>query len=412
MTSAHVVICDDDDVRARDDWAARIRDVPEIAGAVDIEALTGYEVARCLEVLEKRSVAARSIEPTGGVDVQMAVDAAEILVVDYDLTPHPQRPPEPTAEREELVQFELRAQTAETVAYLARCYSTAKYIVTVNQTFKRRTFDLTFQRFADSRADLNINEEDIGSRELWMGTGDGFRPWSWPVLSRAAELFDRRVANVPDLDAPVLESLGLFPIEASGLDSRQLDALGDEPEVTTFRSIAVSPDLGLAGKDQQDDDEALRRIAAAGVGRWLDRMVMPAQNVLVDAPHLAYRFPSLLTGDPAVLASWSQLTSMQEDELGVHIDKIADRRGPACEWFLNPTWSWIAMKDDESIEEVASPWSSESYQWVFCEDISQFRDVSEAREIQTDLPGPYSRRFVAKLDAEVVSYRPNSRLRQ
>lgn len=404
-----IVICDDDEARGRDDWAARIRAAMSASDDLRVQVLSVYELATAIEDLEKRSVTARRSHhnQSSYEDRASVIDAADILVIDYDLTPDPDRLTENDPEREKVIWFELRAQTAETIAYLSRCYSRCGHIIIVNQDFKERTFDTTFQRFAESRADLNISQDELGQAELWTGVGPGFRPWSWIPPLDARDLFQRRVAQV-DLEAGVLESLGLLPIEENGLDARQLDALGDEPASRTFRDVAITPELGLLGRDVPADEETLKRIAAAGIGRWLDRVIMAAQNVLVDTPHLLYRFPSLLPGDPNLVESWNYALQLDGEQFDTGNPVLADKHIAACNWFSRPTWFWPRLLSDDSIAEVATPWTSSSYTWVFAEDISRFIEISAAAEIDTDLPGPYSRRFIAKLDD--VQYRPRKRI--
>src|SRR5215469_5213452 len=111
--SVRVVILDDDEVRAKEDWAAQILRIPELSG-VEVEALTAYEVAECLTVLEERSLRARTPN-FSGAPIECVIDQADIVIVDYDLTPDPSRLKE-QAERNQLIRNELRAETAETVA--------------------------------------------------------------------------------------------------------------------------------------------------------------------------------------------------------------------------------------------------------------------------------------------------------
>jgi hypothetical protein len=402
-----VVICDDDHARGRDDWAQRVVQTLSPGHDVDVQVPETYELAAALAALETRSAVARQASAPGDTaeDDAEVIDSADILLVDYDLTPDSTRPAEAT-ERELLIRSELRAQTAETVAYLARCSSSCKAIMIINQSFRERTFDLTMTKFIDSRAEVNVSHEDVASPELWTGQGDGFRPSAWPRLIDAPEAFEHRLGLV-QLDAPVLETLGLLPLETSGLDVRQLDVLGDRPAEVTFRDLARAPELGLTGKDEAVDDEGLRRIAAAGVGRWLDSTVLPSQSVIVDAQHLLVRFPSLLPGDPEDPATWELLASHAYNEslAGGILDGA---RIGASDWFPQPVWFWPKLASNTAIAEVARPWSAASYDWVFCEDLSRFRKYPDAREVGTDLPGPYPRRFIAQLAG--VHYVPRNRI--
>jgi hypothetical protein len=49
-------------------------------------------------------------------------------------------------------------------------------------------------KFAESRAEVNVSQQDVASPELWIGEGDDFHPWSWPVLADGPSLLDRRAA--------------------------------------------------------------------------------------------------------------------------------------------------------------------------------------------------------------------------
>lgn len=402
-----VVICDDDEARGRDDWGQSIIQTLSPHYDVNPEVLSTYDLASTLEALEARSALARrsGVNEGSGDDMAATVDAADILVVDYDLTPDPSRSGE-GVEREQLIRSELRSQTAESVAYLARCYSSCGAVMIVNQAYRQRVFDLTMTKFAESRAEVNVSQQDVASPELWIGEGSEFHPWSWPVLADGPGLLERRVALV-DLKAPVLESLGLLPVETSGLDIKQLDALGDTPLEATFRDVATSPELGLMGKDEAVDDDGLKRVAAAGVGRWLDSVVLLSQNVLVDAPHLMLRFPSLLGSDPSKVASWNAVVRQANSEIA-NSDLLQTASIPACDWFLKPTWFWPSLARNTAIAEVSRPWTTVSYDWVFCEDTSRFVSFDDAQEFQTDLPGPYSRRFIAHLSG--VQYVPQPRI--
>ena len=404
-----IVILDDDEVRARDDWAAKIKRIEGIPAAAEVEALTALEVAQCLRQLQERALEARQEAQGSATHERCVVDDADIVIMDYDLTPDPTRIVERHPEQVELIRSELRAETAETLAYLARCYSSCKFIVAVNQHYRRRTFDVTFNRFAESWADLNISQDDIGSPELWTGDGNGFHPWSWPRLLDAGQEFDRRLALV-ELERPVLDALGFLPLDEKSFDVSQLDLFADQPNSVTFREVAESSDSGLALRDKQEDETALRRIAAAAIGHWLDNTILQAQNVLVDAPHLAYRVPSLLLGDPKRLDSWNSTVSFDIDNIGLDLEKLSGKIIPACDWFQRPVWAWNEIASDNSIPEVASPWSSENYDYVFCEDISRFARIEDAQEIQTDLPGPYDRRFIKGLDVNIAHYVPLTRI--
>jgi hypothetical protein len=273
MAKKRLVVCDDDAERVKA-WADSISNVEGANEEFDVLALPVIEFANAFRGLKDRKMRARGVEETTpgtrGQSIEPAlqlIDSADLLIIDYDLTPDPDRTAlEPN--EEQVVQGELRGESGETFEYLARCFSSAAYIVVVNQVFTSSTFDVTLQRFMSSVADLNVTAEDLDNAGLWHGTGDGFRPWGWPRLLAAPD-HSRAVLDLFDLDQRVLETLGLADDDhVDALTARQLDPLGDEPQETSFRQLAEAAELGLRGKDQQSDESALKRIAAAAVRRW------------------------------------------------------------------------------------------------------------------------------------------------
>jgi hypothetical protein len=96
----------------------------------------------------------------------------------------------------------------------------------------------------------------------------------------------------------------------------------------SFRDFVTLSGNGLKGKDQADD-AAVARIAAARLSKWLEDIVLPAQEILVDAPHLVSRLPELLTGDPGRLATWDRTTAPNVSALGIRHKIVATSYGPA-----------------------------------------------------------------------------------
>ena len=143
----------------------------------------------------------------------------------------------------------------------------------------------------------------------------------------------------------------------------------------------------------------MARVAAARVGKWLERVVLPGQDVLVDAPHLALRFPSLLRGDGKKLDTWNATTSLfppkslwsEKAQLRQTIQRHSFRQQ---DWLSRAAWFWSELRKLEDIEEVRNPWSVERPDFVFCEDVSGFLPQQEAREFVADLASSFVRRFV------------------
>lgn len=400
--TTRVVICDDDALRA-EAWASEVREIGGVQDALDIKALPTAEFAAALDALSARRENARSEPPVSTTDDAASVfDGADVLVVDFDLTPDPYRLKEVLdPDAAEHAKEALRGRSGEHVAYLARCYSSAGFIVLVNKEYQAQTFDLTMQRFTSSYADLNVTHRDLVASALWVGNGgdDVFRPWSWPRLLDAAALYRSRIAAVGDGTAPVLEALGFSGVDRMAMTSRQLDALGDEPDATTFDDLVENVEVGLQPKDRQSDERQRRRIAAAAVGRWLESLVLPAQNVIIDTPHLAQRYPQVLASRADDIDAWQELTAHSAHPDGMKAVAVA------CEGWLSRT-AWPASAAREAMANIEVP--AETADVVFCEDISRFVALDDAVEFESDVPGPYDQRFVRRLKG--VDYHPRVRL--
>jgi hypothetical protein len=192
----------------------------------------------------------------------------------------------------------------------------------------------------------------------------------------------------------------------------------------TFRDFVQKSSMGLRLKDEVLDNTLVARVAAARVGKWLERVVLPGQDVLVDAPHLALRFPSLLTGDIRKLGTWNASASLfppkslwpGKTQLRHKIQRHGFR---AEDWLSRDAWFWSDLTKLEAIKEVRNPWSVERPDFVFCEDVSRFLQRREAREFVADLASPFVRRHVVDPDLcsdhklaktlRGVNYRPKVR---
>jgi hypothetical protein len=181
--------------------------------------------------------------------------------------------------------------------------------------------------------------------------------------------------------------------------------------------------MGLRPKDKVDEAQ-MARVAAARVGKWLERVVLPGQDILVDAPHLALRFPSLLRGDIKKSRAWDASASLPPSkslwsQKGQLREKIQRHRFREQDWLSRPAWFWNELTKLEAIEEIRNPWSAERPDFVFCEDVSRFLPRRETREFVADLASPFVRRFVVDPDScsdqnlapelRRVNYRPKVR---
>ena len=356
-----------------------------------------------IEVLQRKQVAFRK---TGKYSAETTpLDKASIFIVDYDLL---------NSKAGGLL-------TGEIIAYIARAFSKCKLIVGLNQ-YGYNSFDLTLRGHPESFADLNLGAVQLSSPDLWRGDwGDfrrGFRPWYWPNLFDFLCNFDTKVAEVEkNLDAPISEVLN-FPPNLFRLLPRAVVQFigkveGKEPFETTFREFVMSSGNGLRIKDapistDNVDDNVLARVGAARISKWLERLVLPEQDLLVDTPHLVSRYPSLIVSDGNQINAWNntaQLVSYRE--LGLDTEVIEPHRFEKDHWISRPVWFWDKLREDESIKEVREPWLTVKPSWVFCEDASRFYDSKDCQEFFADTDSPFTRRFVKGF--KKVDYRPKVR---
>ena len=409
-TRGLVVVCDDDAERVGA-WADRIRQVAEAAAAFEIQPLAPHTFADAFRGLLERKASARTRQAPPNdqkiSDALSLIDVADVLVIDYDLTPDAGRTPDPVDDPDTLE--ELIGKTGEEFAYLARCFSTAAAIVVVNQKVQRRVFDLTLQQFAESFANVNVTARYLESRALWTGSDGDFRPWSWPRLVDLPRVVRQTWGLASDLDLPVLKALGLNDDQhLYAFTQPQLDLFGDDPLSATFRDLATQSDYGLNAKDRgaDVDDPALQRVAAAAVSRWLEWRVVPGQNVLVDAPHLAQRYPRLLRGDLADLSVWNDAADLSKGDV-LDPELVARATIPASAWTSRAVWSLPKIMELGSSLLTRAPNGGSSL--VFCEDTSRFVELDQATEIEIAVPTPYFQRFVEIVDD--VDYTPRRRIR-
>jgi hypothetical protein len=399
VSSLRVVVCDDDDDRAGD-WADRIN---QATTGVEAVALDSDRFAAAVGALKERKAYAKQHGelPTAADDAGV-FDESDVAVLDSDLTPDSGSDP-----ASKLVQQHLVGELGGEVAHLARCYSSAKALMVVNQKWKRRSFDLTLLTFASDVAEVYVSETDLDNRGLWSTpAADGtFRPWSWPILTQVSSSIEDLCAEIA-LDQPVLESLGLQnPAIAGALTNRQLDALGvEEPDSMTFDTVATESNFGLRLKETVQEEQRLR-IGVYGVRRWLDRYVLPAHNVLIDSPHLLQRRPwSVVDRDD--LASWNDavdwfVAGTDRPRVDPSPDAYAET---TSRWLGRHVWLWpIASRDQRAGDQRVLPTDP-----VFCEDTSTFVDPTTAKDFISDLEGPTGQRFVQALGD--VDYHPRRRL--
>ncbi|MBL8207561.1 MAG: hypothetical protein JNM09_25235 [Blastocatellia bacterium] len=354
------------------------------------QVLSNEEFKKDLDVLRQRRHATRSKQVNQTKNEKKTIfDETDILIVDYDLET-----------------FADGFATGEEVAYLARCYSNCKLIIAINQFVSRGAnyFDLTLKGSPTSFADLNLTSTQLGSPGLWQEqwTKPLFRPWYWPLIPRALADYKNRLNSLHKdgaLDMSITKTLEFPETLANSLPRAFKAFVGKHEDLqsVTFREFVEKSGNGLRAKDAALDDAQIARIAAARLSKWLEEIVLPSQHILVDAPHLVARFPSLLKRKKKEAPVFDK-TVVFGCDTDATIDPTVTKqsRWSAKHWLSRPAWFWELLVGNESIVEVAQPWESEPPTVVFCEDVSRFLPRSSVREFIADLPGPFVRRFVVE----------------
>ena len=381
----------------------------------DVISLKDDEFQDAIEALQKRRIDFRKNKAVclegSPKDGREKIDDASIFIIDYDLLGS-QVEESPTG-----------YLTGEIIAYLVRCFSRCKMIVGLNQ-YGSNPFDLTLRGDPESFADLNLGENQLSNSDLWIGNWDGsrrgYRPWYWPNLSNSLDNFDEKVKKVKDnLDKPIYKIVG-FDLELFQLLPHVIvQFIGQntlkEPDQVTFRDFVTESWNGLNSKDTEKlknsiniNDHILARIGAARISKWLESLVLPEQNILVDAPHLVSRYSSIITDDKKEIETWNKTAQLVEHgKLGLDTDLIEPFRFRNNCWVSRPVWFWDKLRECEAIKEVKDPWLSEKFNWVFCEDASRFYHRKDCKEFLADTVSPFTRRFAKGF--KEVDYRPRFR---
>ena len=331
-------------------------------------------------------------------------DDTSIFIIDYDL----------------LKNQKVKFLTGEIIAYIVRCFSECKLIVGLNQ-YGHNPFDLTLRGHPESFADLNLGERQLSNSDLWRGdwgnSRRGYRSWYWPDLSNALDNFDGKVEEVrQNLERPICEVLGFGTELFQFLPREIVQFISEEkePAKTTFREFVLQSGNGLRPKDvpSSDDDvdsNILARVGAARISKWLERFVLPEQDILVDAPHLVSRYPSLITDAEKKIKAWNSAAQLVDyRELGLNTDLIECYRFKKDYWISRPVWFWDKLRECEKIKEVTEPWVTIKPNWVFCEDASRFYYQKDCIEFLADTVSPFTRRCIYGF--KDVDYRPRVRL--
>lgn len=382
-TPLRVLIVDDEPERSKQ-WAVRLQSL----GFVDatVTALSIDEARTLMKGADARRRRAREQSDPFTIDLPCDLDTVDVLVVDYDL--------------QELLEVG-EWSTGLQVATLARALTRVKAIVLVNQ-FGTNSFDLTLSKGAPSHADLDVGSGQLLNPAFWdRSRVDGYSPWGWNdgVLRTPARLEGVVQWVAQRLDAPVLTSLG-FTIAADGSNAvrrveKELWQECVEDPQHTFRELVRESEF-LTPKDRAaiaKFDEPCARVAAALVAHWLERWVIPTNEVLIDLPHLASAYPWLLRNKEDV-ECWQAATSIDHG-FGALLSEVRDHAfDPGFPLPRPVVWRHAVVEDSRLAEPKGFTYDSFP-DLVFCEDTSRFHPFEDARAFSCRLPGSDPQRFVA-----------------
>jgi hypothetical protein len=385
----------DDEKTYKESLRNRLADLPIVKKQkqYEVEPLSQDDFKETIKILRHRQRQLRDTDSWGAKTTPL--DSASIFVVDYDLV------------NNEVDSF----LTGENIAYIARCFSNCGLIVALNQ-YPEVDFDLTLKGHLESFADLNINGDQLDNANLWGSKSEvEFQPWYWPLLPSYQRDYERRIEDVrQNLERPIWETLGFDPELFDILPRSITQFIGPKPIETTFKDFVVESGNGMHPKDaKRADEEILARVSSARIAKWLERMVLPELDILVDAPHLVSRYPSLVDSDKKekTIKTSNRTTKLKSyTELGLKTDTIERFRLKKEFWLSRPVWFWDGLRDCEDILEVKEPWETVRPNWVFCEDVSKFCK-DDYQEFVAQVESPFARRFVKELDG--IKYQPRVR---
>lgn len=416
MNIHKVMICDDNSERIKT-WEIKVRSA--LGPEVEVVLITQKNLALLVSALYAREQQIRGGgEPlTEDEDrILESVDSTDVIILDSDLSPSPEdlATLDSAAERETISQV-LRNGYGDAVARQIRSYTDAGLIVVVNMFWSRhsdsKVFDLTMMQDASSFGDINVSAAELGDKALWFGSEEqngSYYPWSRPSIDTAYSVVRSSENAVENIDALVFESLGL---SASRLLRSQRDLFEDrDAEKSTYDDLC-STRLGFryggecTSSLSQHTQRAKVRMAASVLRRWLQRIVVPPQNVYADAPHLYLRLWTLMGQEVDNLAAWNRLPN------STWASSASLSAAPALATKLSPFLTNPVFDIDQALPIARDTFvSSSSFveSLAFAEDTRSFVGEDHVEAFSSDIPGPSGRRHVQVLEG--VGYEPAPRL--
>jgi hypothetical protein len=384
----------DDETTRANTWKTNLLDF--LGQGVDITVFDVGQVSKLIGELhrarlESRTQEYRQVESLNGYD---------LIIIDYDLL---------GLEPDQAAAWATGAE----VAYTMRLMCNVGPVVVVNQ-FGTNTFDLTMRRGIASYADTDVGSLQITSKGLWSSDDfEGFRPWHWPDLRNESARFEAACEYVlSNLDLPVLKSLGfdLSDTESDSFINYELAAFlgAANGHDVTFRELVMN-NAGLRVFNILEKDlsilksmpnKQIARVSAVILMHWLEKVVLPAQEVVGDAPHLAIQLPWVLK-QPSDVEEWNALCTLTADSFPQALQPYIFT--PAF-LFSRPVF-WAEKAKRESDMPLGFEFS-ELPLIQFCENISSFVSESEATSFPCDVIAFDKKRWV-KIDEVKIGHSEN-----
>lgn len=402
MTSLQIRILDDE-LQKRDEFRRKITKTG-IQGDIDI--IQPEDFQGIFENLMQRQDNFRN-DGYWQLRDETIFDETDILIIDNELR--------------DFFQDQGIFTDADHVAYLARCFSHCKHILIVNRTGYNpfdTTGNLSYLGQFGAFSDLEIGQDQLASKALW-GTGEEeFHPWYWFVPQKWLEEFDLRVKDAEEglqENKSILEFFGLDEFR-DWLPRLVLQTLGIGQEYT-FGEFVRTSSFALAPKDraklpEELSDETIANLApivAARLWKWLEFQVLPELDILIDAPRLVTRFPSLLVGDHELLETWNAVAVRHTKDISnLVIEHLEPHYFQPSRWLTRSAWYWRKVMNNENILDVRKPWEIEYVPLAFCDDTSRFRNEEKVKSYRAAVDSSFAERFIEKV--EKVDYLPPQRL--
>jgi len=392
MSEGKILIYDDDKSLLRR-HSRRLEKV-EALKDFDIRPLENQDFKDAFDELIKRRKAA--LHNKNRRESTVVFDEAKIFIIDFNL-----------------VEINV-GLNGEEVAYNLLCFSDCEYIIGLNRFHSDRVFDLGLTGNIESYSDINISYRDLENEGLWTGESTGYRPWYWPAvlsylkqrrkqINEVKNNIDEKISKVLEIPEDVMVCLPNKAGSYSGVDGKRTVQL-------TFDDFLRKSDLALMPKERRKMELSTRRkakIAASRLSKWIEGIVMPGQNVLVDAPHLVSRYPSLLKGRKDNLENWNKTAKFTSvSNLGIQQSKIRSSIFKR-HWVSRPVWLWPDLSENSKIPEVKEPWKKKDYDFVFAEDASSFFLKKDCRSFVSNVDSPFKIRYIKDFRSKKVNYKPN-----